>query len=222
MVPYTPEQIAARDQAKEARYRIRAGDVLQIAFQYEPDLNRERILVLPDGYISLPGIGSVRAAGRTIPELDSHLNELYGREYRNPDLSLVIVEVSTPEVYVMGNVEHPGLYKLPAAGTGVMQAIAAAGGFTRAAEKSNVAILRAGEDGFVIRTHDLSHIEDEGIMDLTYFDLRAYDIVYVPQSKLGDLGYLTKSIFGSAGEMADFFWDIYGLVNIDKIDRLVR
>lgn len=222
MVPYSMEQIRARDEARQARYRIRTGDVLKAVFKYEKELNQETILVLPDGYVNLPGIGSVRAAGRTISELDTELITRYGREYRNPDLSIVIVDISDPEVYVMGNVERPGLHKLPENGLGILQAVAAAGGFTESAEKSSTVVLRAGEDGFIIRSFDLSHIEESGIMDLSYFDLQPYDIVYVPQSKLGDLQYVTNTVFGSAKDLSSFFWDIYALANIDKIDRLVR
>lgn len=222
MVPYTPEQLSARDQIKDARYRIRPGDVLRLAFKYEKDLDQKNILVLPDGYISLPEVGTVKVTGLTLPEVSAQLRELYGRDYRNPDLHVVLEAIGDPEIYVLGTVERPGLYKLPIRGMGVMQAVAAAGGFAKGAEASNTVILRAAEDGFVVRTYDLGHIEEDGIMDLSYFDLQPYDIVYVPQSKLGDLQYVTGSLFGSLKDMTDFFWDIYALANIDKIDRLVR
>lgn len=222
IVPYTLEQLTARDEAREARYRIRTGDVLRLSFKYEKDLNEDRILVLPDGYINLPGVGSVRAAGSTIPDLDKQLNALYGREYRNPDLSLLVVEIGRPEIYVLGSVKQPGLYKMPEQGMGVLQAVATAGGFLEEAQKSQTVILRAGPDGFIIRSYDLAHIEEDGIMDLSYFDLQPFDIVYVPQSKLADLVYLTSSIFGSFLDVSNFFWDIYAVANVDKIDRLVR
>lgn len=222
LVPYTIEQLVARDKAKEARYQIRVGDSLKLSFKYEKDLDEDLILVLPDGYISLPGIGSVKAVGRTIPELDQTLNDLYGREYRNPDLTLAVTEISDPEVYVLGNVERPGIYKVPSNGLGVMQAVALAGGFTRSAKKSNTVVMRATEEGFVVHTFDLGHIEKDGIRGLPYLDLRPYDIIYVPQSKLGDFTYLTESIFGSTLDVTRFFWDVYALANIDKIDRLVR
>lgn len=222
IVPYTGEQLVARDEAQAARYRIRTGDELKLSFKYEKDLNVDRILVLPDGYINLPGLGSVRAAGATIPELDAKLKEMYGREYRNPDLSLLVLEIGQPEIYVLGSVNKPGLYQMPARGLGVLQAVATAGGFLDEAQKSQTVILRAGPEGFIVRSYDLAHIEEDGIADLSYFDLQPFDIVYVPRSKLGDIEYVTGAVFGSFLDVSNFFWDIYAVANVDKIDRLVR
>lgn len=222
MVPYTPEQLEARSRAEDARYRIRPGDTLRLAFKYEKELNEPRLLVLPDGYVIVPGVGSVQAAGRTIPELDVHLNEVFAREYRDPELTVAVVDLTEPEVYVMGAVEHPGKYTMPLGGAGVMQAIAMAGGFRAGAQTSQTVILRAGQDGFVMTAYDLSHIEKTGIMDLTYLDLKPYDIVYVPNSTIADFKYVTNTLFDSVLDITDFFWDIYALANIDKIDRLVR
>ena len=221
-VPYTEEQLLAREMAKDARYRLRIGDRFKVAFKYETDLNQNNLVVLPDGYTSIGGVGNVKAAGLTVEQLNGTLTEEYGRDYRNPDLTVIVQEISDPEVYVMGEVDRPGLYKMPDGGTGVLQAISLAGGFNDHAKKSQTVLLRATDDGFMVRSFDLSGVQNIGLMDLTYLDIQAYDIIYVPRSSLGDFAYLSQAIFGSALNVTRFFWDVYALANIDKIDRIVR
>jgi len=221
-LPYNEEQLLARQMARDARYRLRVGDRFKVAFKYETDLDQDNLVVLPDGYISLGGAGNLRAAGLTIEQLSDSLVEEFGHDYRNPDLTVVVQEIAEPEVYVMGEVENPGLYKMAAGGAGVLQSISMAGGFTKEARKSETVLLRAGDDGFMVRSFDLSNVQHLGLMDMTYLDIQAYDIVYVPRSSLGDFSYLSQAIFGSALHVTRFFWDIYALANIEKIDRIVR
>lgn len=223
VVPYTEEQSAAREQAKNAEYRLRTGDRVSVSFKFEPELDQERLLILPDGRLAMPGLDTpIPAAGRTLRELDASLTREFAADYKDPELSIIITDITDPEVYVLGEVERPGLYKLPADGVGVIQAVASAGGFSDHANKSQTVVLRATDEGFMIRSYDLSYLEYAGLQNMLYFDLQAYDIVYVPRSGLGDFAYLTSSIFGSALNVTRFFWDIYAIANLDKIDRIVR
>jgi len=223
VVPYTQEQIAARDSARSAEYRLRTGDRVSVAFKYEKDLDQDLLLILPDGNLSMAGLSNpVKASGLTIRELDRTLTEEFAEDYKDPELTVVINEITDPEVYVLGEVENPGLYKIPHGGGGVIQAIAVAGGFDEHAQKSQVVLMRATEEGFQISAFDLDHLEYRGIQDLAYLDLQPFDIVFVPRSTLGDFSYLTNAIFGSALNVSRFFWDIYAIGNLDKIDRIVR
>ena len=135
---------------------------------------------------------------------------------------MIVRTISDPQVYVLGEVNKPGLYKMPQNGLGVIQAISMAGGYTDDAKKSYTAILRATEEGFMIRSVDLSGIEHVGFAGMDYFDLQMYDVIYVPRSSVGNFRYYSTAIFGSALNITRFFWDIYALANIDKIDRIVR
>lgn len=223
LIPYTEEEMVVRDEAKSARYLIREGDELKIAFKYEDDYNQDEILVLPDGYIIPEGLdGPVKAEGRTIEDLDAELTSLYAKDIRDPQLAVIVRSISDPQVYVLGEVNKPGLHKMPANGLGVIQAISMAGGFTDDAKKSYTAILRATDEGFMIRSIDLSGMEHVGFAGMDYFDLQMYDVIYVPRSSVGNFKYYSNAIFGSALNITRFFWDIYALANIDKIDRIVR
>ena len=223
LVPYTQEQMLAREMAKDARYELREGDVLRLAFKYESHLNQDALLVLPDGYISPMGLSrSIKAAGKNLDQLSSELTAAYGEDYRNPDLSVMILEIAQPEIYVLGMVKLPGLYKMPANGNGVIQAIASAGGFLPDASRSEVVLMRATDQGFMLRNIDLSHLEKAGLSDLLLFDVEPYDIVFVPRSGMGDFKYLVESVFGTSTNISRFFWDVYAIANIDKVQNIIR
>ncbi len=223
IVPYTRDQIAARETAEFAEYRIRNGDRLAVTFKYLPELDQNNVLVLPDGNITMAGLGSVvKASGMSIRELDARLTGEFGMDYKDPDLSVVVTDITDPEIYVLGEVKNPGLYRLPSGGTGVIQAVAAAGGFQDEAKPSETVILRATAEGFMIRSFDLGHLEQTGIQSLNFLDIQPFDIVFVPRSSLGDLAYLTEAILGTGINIASFFWDIYAIGNLDKIERIAR
>jgi polysaccharide export outer membrane protein len=223
ILPYTDEQLAARESAQSAEYQLRTGDRISVSFKYESDLNQNELLILPDGNLSMAGLSTtVRASGLTLGELDSSLTQEFSSDYRDPDLSVVITEITDPEIYVLGEVERPGLYKLPSKGLGVIQAVTAAGGFKDHANSAQTVVMRATEEGFMIRTYDLGHLEHRGIQDMMYFDLQEYDIVYVPRSTLGDFAYLTEAIFGSAVLVSQFFWDIAAISRLNNSGTVVR
>jgi len=223
IVPYTQEQVQARDEARSARYRIRPGDMLRVAFAGDVELNQDRVMVLPDGYVSLGGLDSaVHVAGMSLEEADERITALYAQDLRNPVISVAVLELADLEVYVLGDVSRPGLYKLPDGGAGILQTIALAGGFTDDAKTSQTVLMRVGEEGFEMRVIDLSNIASAGIQDLALLDVQPYDIIFVPRSTLGDLAYVSKYVFGSLSSVTGIFWDIYAILNLDKIDRIVR
>lgn len=223
IVPYTPEQVVARDAAKGARYKLRTGDRLSVAFKYEPDLDTEDVLVLPDGFIALKGLSDpVRAAGQTVEDLDEVLEMAYGADYRNPDLAVLVKEISTPEIYVLGAVKQPGLFKLPEHGRGVLQAVAMAGGYTQDAKPSQTVIMRATDEGFMMRKFDLSDLAKNQITSLEVLDIEPYDIVFVPETSLSDFAHMTTLVFGSVIKISGFFWDVYALTNLGKIQTILR
>lgn len=223
IIPYSQEQVLARESAKGARYRLRVGDRFGISFRYETNLDIPNVLILPDGYIALKGLTTpIKAAGQTIEELDQSLEDAYRVDYLHPDLTIVVNEISSPEIYVLGAVHSPGLYRLPEQGRGILQAVAMAGGFLDDARKSDTVLMRAGDEGFMMRQYDLSGLGRQPLLDTAYFDLAPYDIVYVPQTKLSSFAHLSELVFGSFVKMTGFFWDVYALTNLDKIQTILR
>ena len=97
--------------------------------------------VRPDGRITLPLIGDVQAAGLTVPELRYEVNRQYAKYVRNLDTTVILKQVKSPKVFVMGEVERPGGYETPQPIT-AMQAIAMAGGLKDTANDDSVVVLR--------------------------------------------------------------------------------
>src|SRR5690625_1889478 len=65
---------AQASNAEEAGYQLNPGDVLNIFVWNEESLSRET-LVRPDGYISVPLAGQLRAGGKTPAEVEEELSE---------------------------------------------------------------------------------------------------------------------------------------------------
>lgn len=123
-------------------YAVKPGDIVEVTVIEDSSLNR-RVLVGPDGRISVPLAGSVVAAGRTLGEIERALQtSLEGNFVRPPTVSAALVSLGPPEfleeeleeivihsVYVVGEVLRPGRYEYDAEKPiSVLQAITLAGG----------------------------------------------------------------------------------------------
>ena len=97
--------------------------------------------VRPDGKITLPLIGDIQAAGLTVPELRYEINRQYAQFVRNLDTTVILKEVRSPRIFVLGEVYNPGVYETPQSVT-AMQAIAMAGGLRNTASDSSIVVLR--------------------------------------------------------------------------------
>jgi len=77
-------------------YRLYVGDTIRISSATDETINQPSLIVLSDGTVSLPLVGQVRAAGKTVAELQAELNELYLQYLNDPSILVQIVEGDTP------------------------------------------------------------------------------------------------------------------------------
>jgi len=125
-------------------YRVGIGDLLQIEVYDEPDLTKE-VRVLTDGNISFPLLGSVKAAGLTVTNLEEEIKRRLGEKYLvSPQVTVFVKEFS--RVFVFGEVKNPGSFPLYGEMT-VFEAVTLAGGFTEVANTSKVKVIRREQDG---------------------------------------------------------------------------
>ena len=121
-------------------YLIGPEDVIEVFVWKEPDVSRV-VLVRPDGKISLPLIGDIKAEGLSPKALAEELKRAFSEYIEAPEVSVIVKEVNSAKIYVMGKVNSPGVFPLRTEIT-VLQAITLAGGFAEWAKKSKIIILR--------------------------------------------------------------------------------
>ncbi|WP_447602455.1 polysaccharide biosynthesis/export family protein [Nitrospira sp. Nam80] len=126
-------------------YIMGPEDVLEITVWKNADLSKQ-VQVRPDGRISLPLIGDVSAVGKTAAQLTEEISLKLKSYMENPTVSIVVREVNSYQIYVLGEVNSPGKYPLKSKTT-LLQAITIAHGFTQVAARNKIVVFRFGKDG---------------------------------------------------------------------------
>ncbi len=182
--------------AQAQTYNIRPGDTLRIEVLEDPSLNRT-VLVAPDGRISVPTGGSVRASGQSIESVQRIVTErLSGNFASTPNVfvsleSLFEPRITTPtptsppmiSIYVMGEANRPGKLEV-SPGTNVLQAFAVMGGFTNFAATKRIQLRRLDNKTGTQTIYGLNYknIEAGGQGGLT--KLQEGDTIVIPQRRL--------------------------------------
>lgn len=121
-------------------YIIGAEDILQIRVWREPDLSGP-VGVRPDGMISLPLLGDMKAGGLTPEKLAELIKAGYTKYVTEPEVMVSVAAVNSKKYFISGEVQRPGSYPLVVP-TKVSQALAIAGGFRDWANTKEILILR--------------------------------------------------------------------------------
>lgn len=173
----------------EVAYLLQAGDQVEVFVYRQPDISRKAI-VRSDGFISLPLLGDVKAAGLPPRELAAKLTDLYSVRLKNPEVTVIVENPPEPSVYVVGEVGVPKALSLRLAKT-VAQALAQSGVVNHGAELSSVSIVRLNDKGFLeaidVRTENTYYNQPEVYMALQNMALHANDLVIVPESYRGQI-----------------------------------
>jgi polysaccharide biosynthesis/export protein len=121
-------------------YIIGPQDVLNIDVWKEAELTRT-VPVRPDGKISMPLLNDVQAAGLTPDQLAAQITAGLKKYVADPQVTVMVAQINSQRVYIMGEVTRPGAYPL-LPGMTVLQALSSAGGFTIFANRKKVYVLR--------------------------------------------------------------------------------
>lgn len=153
LATFWPGDASAQD------YRLRPGDIVRVEVIEDPSLNRD-VLISPDGQISFPLAGNIRAGGRTIDQVRSTLTTALDDDFAaSPNVFVGLsslaqeeprvtepVEPETYNVYMLGEIANSGLIQVEP-GTTILQAFALAGGFSDFAATKRIQLRRNGPDG---------------------------------------------------------------------------
>lgn len=167
-------------------YFLQIGDIIEVKFFYNHELN-ERLIIRPDGKISLQLIDEVQAAGLTPSELDRVLTDKYSQRLQKAELVVMVKEFQRQRVYIGGEVNSPGLLPISGKITS-LQAILQAGGFKDTAELKNIIIIRKqqGRDQPLFMTVNIfEDLRSRGKNN--DIQLKPYDIVFVPKTTIAKM-----------------------------------
>lgn len=139
------KKTASSPAAGESEYRLGPADVLEVFVWKEQELST-MVPVRPDGNISLPLVGELRASGKTPSQLRDEITERLRQYVTNPVVNVVVKEVNSSRIAVLGQVRRPDSYKISHR-VSIIEAIAMAGGFTEYAKRSRIIVIRNGSSG---------------------------------------------------------------------------
>jgi polysaccharide export outer membrane protein len=173
--PARPAAPAAKDDGTLDDYRIGPEDVLAISV-WKNDAMSRIVPVRPDGMISLPLLDDVKAAGLTPMELRDLVAKKLTEYQPSPSVSVIVNEVKSFKVAVIGEVLRPARYELKSRTT-VLDVLALAGGFNQFASRNRLVVLRTeGNKQNRIAVNYNKVINGEGDNPI----LRPGDILIVP------------------------------------------
>jgi protein involved in polysaccharide export with SLBB domain len=183
--------LASTSVTAQPEYRIGILDELEIRVRYHERLNG-LVKVRPDGRITLEDLGDIYVAAKTPSELDSVITKAYSAIVHAPEVTVIVRSFAGLAVYILGEVDRPGMVELKPKMT-ALQAITAASGPIRGANLSSVILLRRDEAGALKATR--LNLKRSGIKDGSYQDMyiQPEDIVYVPKTFIANVNdFLTQ------------------------------
>jgi polysaccharide export outer membrane protein len=170
--------VGAQEETGESeKYLVNAGDQLEISVWGEEEL-QVAVLVRPDGGFSYPLAGDLRAAGRTVTEIQDELTQRLSRFIPNSVVTVMVTAIGGNVIYVIGQVQNPGSYVMNPQ-VDVMQALSMAGGTTAFADLNDIKILRRSQNNQRVLTFRYNDVARGRNLQQNVL-LEAGDVVVVP------------------------------------------
>ena len=177
------QRAAAQDEASAAPFELSAAafqigpeDILDISVWKNPELSRT-VPVRPDGKVSLPLVNDIQAAGLTPAMLRDQVTTKLSEFIPAPEVSVMVREVHSRKVAVVGAVKTPGRFELKSPMT-VLEVIALAQGFTDFASLDRIVVLR--QNGTTTTRLPFNYRKITAGAEQENFFVRPGDIVVVP------------------------------------------
>lgn len=163
-------------------YRLNRYDVLNIVILGMPDiLGFTDIMVGPDGFVNLPYAGSVKLGGLTVSEATALLTEKLGEYIKIPGMTIMVKSYGPRKVYVVGEVNKPGIYDLSWDRMNIISAISSAGGIALKGRTKEIRVVRLVDGEVVSQKVNYRNLTRKGDLSQN-ISLQDGDLVYVPHS----------------------------------------
>jgi polysaccharide export outer membrane protein len=157
-------------------FRIGPEDVLDVQVWKNEELSRV-VPVRPDGMISLPLVNDIRASGLTAVELRQAITQRLAEYVPSPEVSVMVREVHSVKVAVIGAVRMPGHYEVKSSAT-VLELIARAQGLTEFADRGRIVVMRQNGTSTTRIPFNYRKVAEGSEQDNFY--VRPGDIIVVP------------------------------------------
>ncbi|MCF0186464.1 MAG: polysaccharide export protein [Bacteroidaceae bacterium] len=181
--------------ASAQEYTIGNYDHLNILIVNHGDLSKDYV-VSPDGTISFQLIGTVTAKDKTVEEFRQELVSRFSKYLVEPEIVINLGQLHTTRVYVMGEVHRQGSLELTKSHR-VMDALGAAGGFTRDSAKSRIYLIRAKDMEALEQAKGDKKAQEEIAGRLERININAFlrrgDVSQNPMLNEGDTLYVVRN-----------------------------
>jgi len=171
----TAETMGTKEQVTS--YLIGPGDVLSISVWKEEGMQLE-VLVRPDGEITFPLAGEIRAGGLTTKALSDELVRKLKKYIPHPSVTVSVTQSVSNKIYVIGKVNRPGEF-IATGYMDVLQALTLAGGLTPFADADEIKIIRRTKTGTNMKLFDYDEVVSGEHLEMNII-LKAGDTVVVP------------------------------------------
>ncbi len=151
-IPATAGERDATNTVSFGEYKVGPEDVLQIHVWGDEQLSPQ-VVVRPDGKISLPLVGEIMCAGRSVEEVRLEIERKVKTYVPDTPVSVMVLQVNSPKVYIIGKVNSPGMY-IMGHHMSLTQALALAQGFNPFAETDSVLLIRGSGTNQITYTYD--------------------------------------------------------------------
>lgn len=182
-------------EAQEESYVIKKGDMLNVMVMGHPEFSLEKVLVLPDGYIQFPGLGSLQASGMSVKEFTALVNESVSQYVVNPVVTVFVSMLPSQVVNVVGYVNKPGQIVVFEP-INVIEAISRGGGIKNIRKCKKITIVRVDQTFEQIRVKDLFKADSKQNVPVLYVG----DTVYVVEPN--EVNWSQLSFFTTLGYIA--------------------
>ncbi len=171
----------AKKQGQKSAYQLGPGDAMDISVWKRPDISQKRVIVAPDGVISVPKVGIIDVNGKSISDLTEQIRQVLAKNYENPEVTITVREFHNNKAFVLGRVTEPGVVNFPGDGT-LLEALALAGGLPHIGKDTfltKCAIIRGKDTVIWI---DLRDLLDNGNMALNARIINN-DVIFIPEAE---------------------------------------
>ena len=178
---HAPAPVPNGELIQESTYHLGPGDMIEVKIYGEEDLTA-RVRINENGTVDLPLLPGLSILTLNQSNACNRIRQAYMKDFLvDPLVSLTILEYGRSKVTILGQVRSPGVYLFPAnEKLNLLQAIALAGGYTRAGEPSKITIkrVREGKEN-VIKLDARAMAKEEGYK---VFEVDPGDVVTIGES----------------------------------------